>query len=104
MNEKNVKITKRSHAFKRYASSYVEILNSFNPELQLKDNKLIDLLNELKGFKFMTTLVLVFKKKESDDKRKYHTFYSNSIGEAIINESDNDDVSESFYTTVISNI
>ena len=56
LNEKNVKITKRSHAFKRYASSYVEILNSFNPELQLKDtesaikNHLIDLLNKLKGF------------------------------------------------------
>ena len=48
-NEKIVKITKRSRAFKGYASSYnVEILNSFNPELQLKDtesaikNKLID--------------------------------------------------------------
>ena len=48
-NEKFVKITKRSRAFKGYASSYnVEILNSFNPELQLKDtesaikNKLID--------------------------------------------------------------
>ena len=47
-------------AFKVYASSYnVEILNSFNPELQLKDtksairNKLIDLLFELKSFKFV---------------------------------------------------
>ena len=51
LNEKNVKITERSHAFKAYASSYnVEILNYFNPEIQLKDsesvikNKLIDLL------------------------------------------------------------
>ena len=52
----------------------------------------------------MTTLVLKFKKTKSDDKRKYHTFYSNSIEEAIINESDSDDVSESSYTTVISNI
>ena len=49
MNEKIVKITKRSRAFKGHASSYnVEILNSFNPELQLKNtesaikNKLID--------------------------------------------------------------
>ena len=47
-------------AFKVYASSYnVEILNSFNPELQIKDtksairNKLIDLLFELKSFKFV---------------------------------------------------
>ena len=39
-NEKNIKITKRAHVFKGYASSYnVEILNSFNPELQLKDTE-----------------------------------------------------------------
>ena len=38
MDEKNVKITKRSYAYKGYAKAYnVEILNSFNPELQLHD-------------------------------------------------------------------
>ena len=38
--KKTVKIAKRSHAFKGYASSYnVIILSSFNPELQLKDTK-----------------------------------------------------------------
>ena len=38
LNEENVKITKRAHAFKGYASSYsVVILNSFDLELQLKD-------------------------------------------------------------------
>ena len=51
MNEKNVKITKLAHSFKGYESSYnVEILNLFNPELQLKHtefelkNRLIDLM------------------------------------------------------------
>ena len=40
LNEKNVKITKRAHAFKDYASTYnVEILNSFESELQLKDTE-----------------------------------------------------------------
>ena len=35
---KIIKITDREHSFKGYASTYnVEILNSFNPELQLKD-------------------------------------------------------------------
>ena len=39
-NEKHVKTTKRAHAFKDYGKSYnVEILNSFNPELQLKDTE-----------------------------------------------------------------
>ena len=61
---KNIKITKQEHASKGYASTYnVEILNSFNPELQLKDtestikSKLIQLLTQLKGFKFVKALV-----------------------------------------------
>ena len=85
MKEKNSKIAKSAHAFKRYASSYkFEISNSFNPELQLKytesaiKNKLIDILIELKGSKFVTTLVLEFKKIQSDDKTLYSKFYSNS--------------------------
>ena len=37
LNGKNVKVKKRAHAFKGYASTYnVEILNSFNPELHVK--------------------------------------------------------------------
>ena len=58
LNEKNVKMAKQEHAFKGYASTYnLEILNSFNPELQ-----------------------------------------------QIINESDIDDVFQSIYTTIITNI
>ena len=52
----------------------------------------------------MTTLVLVFKKIESEDKIKYEIFYSSSTPEIIINESGIDDVSQSIYTTVITNI
>ena len=44
----------------------------------------------------MTTLVLVFKNIESDDKSKYNTFYSNSRADIIIN-----DVFESVYSTII---
>ena len=71
--------------------------------MQLK-SKLIDLLTQLKGFKFVTTLVFVFKKIESEDKTKNDTFYSNSKAEIIINKSDIDDVFQSIHTTVISNI
>ena len=46
----DAKITKRSHAFQVYATSYdVEILNCINSELQIKDtkseikNKIIDI-------------------------------------------------------------
>ena len=111
MNEKNIKITKPAHAFKGYASSYnAEILNSFDPELQLKDtestikNKQKKLLSELRGFKFVTTLVLVLKKIESEDKTKYDRFYLHSKAETIINGTDiDDDEFKSMYTTIISN-
>ena len=52
----------------------------------------------------MTTLVLVFKKIESENKTKYETFYSNSKAEIMINESDIDNLFKSIYTTIISNI
>ena len=98
-----------SHASKSYASSYkVEILNSFNPELQVKNsesvikNKLIDLLTELKGFKFVT--IIVFNKIKSDDKPKYETVYSHLKAEVIIKKSDIDGLFKSIYTTVISYI
>ena len=73
-------MTKWAHAFKGFAASYVTILNSFNLELQLKDiesaikSKLIDLLTQLKGFKFVTTLVLVFTKIEKEVKTMYDTY------------------------------
>ena len=99
MDGKNAETTKRSHAYKGSASSFnVDILNSFNPELRLKDtksairNKLIGLLSELRGFKFATTLVIGFKKIESDDATKYNTFYFNS------------NINESVYNTITSNI
>ena len=52
----------------------------------------------------MTTLVLVFKKIESEDKTKYDNFYSSSKAETIINKSDIDDVFQSIYITIKSNI
>ena len=111
MNEKNIRLTKRVHAFKGYANSYnLKILSSFIPELQLKDtesaikSKLMDLLTQLKGFKFMTTIVLVLKKVKKDDKTEYDTSYSHSKREPIINENDIDDGFKSIYTTIIWNI
>ena len=76
-----------------------KFLNSFNSELKYTESTtkslLIDLLTQLKGFKFVTTLFLVLKKIESDDKIKYDNFYSSSKAEIIINESDIDDVFQS---------
>ena len=93
----------------RQSTCNVEILNSFNPKLQFKDaesaikSKPIELLTQLKGFKFVTTLVLVFKKIESEDKTNYDNFYSSSKAEIKINESDIG-VFKSIYTIIIPNI
>ena len=85
LKDKNVKTTRRAHVFKGYASSYnVEVWISSNPEQQLKDtesvikSKLIELLFQLRSFKFVATLDLVFKKIESKDKTNYGNFYSSS--------------------------
>ena len=85
-------------------------MNSFNFELELKDtesaikSKLIEILSQLKRFKFVTTLVLVLKKIESGDKTKYDNFYSSSKVETIINESDIENEFKSIYTAIIVNI
>ena len=106
--KKKAKITKRSHPYKGYASkNNAETLNSFNSELQRKDtelaitNKQTDWLSEFRGFKFVTTFLLEFKKRESDDETKYSTFSSNSKAENLIKESDIDNVFEWIYSVII---
>ena len=82
----------------------------FNPELQLKDiesainSKLIELLTQLRGFKFVTVLFLVFKKIESKDNTKCDIFYSTSKAEIIIHESEIENAFKSIYITVTTNI
>ena len=73
-------------------------------EFMIKNN-LTDFLSKLnERVKFVTILVLEFKKIEGDDETKYSTFYSNSKAETIINESDTNYVFKSIYITIISNI
>ena len=85
-------------------------MNYFNPKLELKDtelaikNKLVDVLPELTGFMFLRTLVIEFTKIESDNATKYTFFYLNSKAETIINDSSIDDVFESVYIMIASNI
>ena len=63
----------------------------------------MELLTQLKGPKFVTTLALVLKKIKREDK-KINNFYPSSKVEVIINESDINDVFQSIYTTIITNI
>ena len=59
-------------------------------------------MSELKGFKFVTALILQFRKK-NDNKTIYNAFYSNSKAETVVTESDIDDVFKSVYTTILLN-
>ena len=52
----------------------------------------------------MTTLVLVFKKIENEDKTKYGNFCFSLKAETVINDSDIGDVFPSICTTVIAKI
>ena len=52
----------------------------------------------------MTTLVLEFHKKKSENETECSTFYSSSKVETIINESDIDNLFESVDSAIISNI
>ena len=53
-------------------------------------------MSELRGFKFVTTLVLEFKKIESNHETKYNILYSKSNVETIINELGIDDYLNQF--------
>ena len=76
----------------------------FIPWLQLKNtefaikNKLKYLLNEIRGFKFVMTLVKKTKKK---DEKKYGTFCSISKAETIIHNTVIDSIFESFYKIIV---
>ena len=52
----------------------------------------MELLTQLKGFKWVIILVLVFKKIQSEYKTKFGNFYLSSKAEIIIKESDIVDV------------
>ena len=55
----------------------------------------------MRGFRFVTTLVLEFRETERDDRTKFSTFHSSSKTEMIIIQSGIDNVFESIYSTII---
>ena len=66
-------------------------------------NKLINLFSELKGFKFVATLVSEYKRQKVMIKQNMIPFIQTQA-ETVINKSDIDDVFESIYSTIKSNI
>ena len=74
-------------------------LNILNPQLEIS----LKILSELRGLKFVTAIVLMFKNIQSKDKTKFDIFYSSLNVEIIINENDIENVSKSVYTIITSN-
>ena len=81
----------------------VEILNLFDPELQLINtkpvikNKLKELLSELKKFKVQTILVLDYKKR--NDRKIFH-----SSAKLIASDSDIDEAFKSMHQSIMTKI
>ena len=82
----------------------IEILNLFNPELQLVNtkskikNKLKELLSELKKFKAQT--ILVWEYKETNG----HQLVFHSSTKLIASDSDIDEVFRSMYQSIMTKI
>ena len=81
----------------------VEILNLFDPELQLINtklgtkNKLKELLSKLKTFKVQTILVLDYKKRNN-----FKIFHSSA--ELIASDSDIDEAFKYMHQSIMKNI
>ena len=103
------KNTKTSHKLSMVEKvSNVSSNNSLYSETKKFENflsqKNVKIAKRAHAFKFMTTLVLEFKKIGNDDKLVYDTFYSHPKAETIINETDIGNAFKSIYTTIISNL
>ena len=67
-------------------------------------NKLIDLLSVLRAIKFVTSLVLEFKKQKMMMKQKYSSFYLICKEETIVDKRNTDNLFEAICVTIILNI
>ena len=99
-------IVRNSNAFSRYARSYkVEIVDKKDPLVQLDVSKssiedlFEDLLDEIKGFKYQITLVVLLSKIKTDGIIECSPVYFNSTTKTVIN-SDEFGLDQSFQETL----
>ena len=86
-------IVKNNSAFNGYARSYkIENVYKKDPIVQLKASELSikdlfkNLLNEIKGFKYQITLIILLSKIRSDGNIEYSPVYLNSTTKTVIND------------------
>ena len=92
-----IKIEQMNSALKSYTESYkINIVNKKDPLIQLQSTRIAigrhlkSILTSMKGFKFIETLEVTFKKL-SYGLWVYKTAYFNSVARIIINDSEIDD-------------
>ena len=95
-------VLKKSKAFKGYARSYkVEILDPKDPLFQLEASKssikdfFKELLNEIKGFKYQITVIVLLYKHKLNGNIQCSPVYFNSATNTVIN-SDKYDLHKCF--------
>ena len=83
-------IVKDKTGFSGYAQSYkIEIINKKDVIIQLKSSEISiedsfkDLLMEMKGFKYQSTLCVLSSKVKSSDFIEYLTIYLNSLTKTV---------------------
>ena len=88
-------IVQNLSTFSGYARSYkIEIVDKKDPLVQLEASKLSikyffkDLLNEIKGFKYQITLIIVLCKIKTDGSIEYSPVYYNSATKTVINSDE----------------
>ena len=89
-----LKKSKNKTAFSGYARSYkIEIADKRDVIIQLKASQLSikhlfkELLNELKGFKYQTTLGILLSKIKTNSEIEYSPVYFNSTTKTVINDN-----------------
>ena len=87
-----------------YFMSIYSVLNTLSEHTYFYISKNIISYTFLLVFNIVQILHSILKKIKSDDKTKCKTFYSYSKAETVINEGDIDEVFQSIYTPVISDI
>ena len=100
---KDLSVGEIGEAFKRYAKSFrVEIVDRKDPMIQLYSSRrcisklFLELLDEMKGFKYQITLLVTLKKYKLDGTIEYASVYLNSFVKTVINNGFDEGIDESF--------
>ena len=108
--EHKIKIVEKEHALEKFTRSFeIDIENRNDPEIQLNDTraamriKIIGLLIQMRGLKFVETMKVTFK-KETNLGMVEKTAYFNSYAQTIINTEEIDEALDTTKQEILNRI